>query len=170
MAIKIDGLVKSRKCILSVIPAKAGIQCSQEVINSCAPLFNGVTSFYEIIKITSQNNFSMILYFDTISEITKLAGLDLYEISSGKHQGKRRISKHGRPLMRKLLFFAAINAVKSKGIMHEPYRQMLDRGMLEIKALVAVSRKLLRLIFALVRDNSVYVKNHSQIHGLELAA
>jgi transposase len=108
--------------------------------------------------------------FDTISEITKLAGLDLYEISSGKHQGQRRISKRGRPLMRKLLFFAAINTVKSKGIMHEPYQQMLDRGMLKIKALVAVSRKLLRLIFALVRDNSVYVENHSQIHGLKLAA
>jgi transposase len=108
--------------------------------------------------------------FDTISEITKLAGLDLYEISSGKHQGKRRISKRGRPLMRKLLFFAAINTVKSKGIMHEPYQQMLDRGMLKIKALVGVSRKLLRVLFALVRDSSMYVENHSQTHGLKLAA
>jgi transposase len=108
--------------------------------------------------------------FDTISEITKLAGLDLYEISSGKHQGKRRISKRGRPLMRKLLFFAAINAVKSKGIMHEPYQRMLNRGMLKIKALVAISRKLLRVLFALVRDSSMYVENHSQTHGLKLAA
>jgi transposase len=108
--------------------------------------------------------------FDTVSEITKLAGLDLYEISSGKHQGKRRISKRGRPLMRKLLFFAAINVVKSKGIMHEPYQQMLNRGMLKIKALIAISRKLLRVLFALVRDGSMYVENHSQTHGLKLAA
>ena len=108
--------------------------------------------------------------FDTVSEITKLAGLDLYEISSGKHQGKRRISKRGRPLMRKLLFFAAINVVKSKGIMHESYQQMLNRGMLKIKALIAISRKLLRVLFALVRDGSMYVENHSQIHGLKLAA
>ena len=47
--------------------------------------------------------------FDTISELMKLAGLDLYEISSGKHRGQRRISKRGRPLMRKLLFFASID-------------------------------------------------------------
>jgi transposase len=60
--------------------------------------------------------------FDTISEVMKLAGLDLYEISSGNHRGQRRISKRGRPLMRKLLFFAAINAVKSKGIMHAKYQ------------------------------------------------
>jgi transposase len=33
--------------------------------------------------------------FGTQSEITKLAGLDLYEISSGKRRGERRISKRG---------------------------------------------------------------------------
>lgn len=108
--------------------------------------------------------------FDTISEIMKLAGLDLYEISSGQHRGQRRISKRGRPLMRKLLFFAAINAVKSKGIMHKKYQQMLDRGMLKMKALVAISRKLLGLIFAIVRDNTKYVENYSDNYHYKFAA
>ena len=108
--------------------------------------------------------------FHTISEIMKLAGLDLYEVSSGKHKGQRRISKRGRSLMRKLLFFAAINVVKSNGIMHEQYHQMLDRGMLKMKALIAISRKLLKLLFALARDNTVYVHNYSEIHHLKLAA
>lgn len=108
--------------------------------------------------------------FHTISEIIKLAGLDLYEVSSGKHKGQRRISKRGRSLMRKLLFFAAINVVKSNGIMHEQYQQMLDRGMLKMKALIAISRKLLTLLFALARDNTVYVHNYSEIHHLKLAA
>ncbi len=108
--------------------------------------------------------------FDTISEVMKLAGLDLYEISSGKHRGQRRISKRGRPLMRKLLFFAAINVVKSKGIMHKKYQQMLDRGMLKMKALVAISRKLLAIIFALVRDQTRYVENYSNSNHYKLAA
>jgi len=108
--------------------------------------------------------------FDTISEIMKLAGLYLYEISSGNRRGQRRISKRGRPLMRKLLFFAAINAVKSKGIMHEKYQQMLDRGMLKMKALIAISRKLLGLIFAIVRDNTKYVDNYSDNYHYKLAA
>jgi len=108
--------------------------------------------------------------FDTISEITKLAGLDLYEISSGKHRGQRRSSKRGRPLMRKLLFFAAINAVKSKGIMHAKYQQMLARGMLKMKALIAISRKLLGLIFAIVRDNTKYIQNYSDDYHFKLAA
>ena len=108
--------------------------------------------------------------FDTISEITKLAGLDLYEISSGKHRGQRRISKRGRPLMRKLLFFAAINTVKSNGIMHATYQRMLDRGMLKMKALIAISRKLLGLIFAIVRDNTKYIEDYSAKHHYKLAA
>ena len=108
--------------------------------------------------------------FDTISEVMKLAGLDLYEISSGRHKGQRRISKRGRPLMRKLLFYAAINTVKAKGIMHEKYQQMLARGMLKMKALVAISRKLLGLIFAIVRDNTKYVENYSDNYHYKLAA
>jgi len=98
--------------------------------------------------------------FGTISEVMKLAGLDLYEVSSGKHRGKLRISKRGRPLMRKLLYLAALSTVRKGGVMHEWYQRALGRGMMKTKALVAVSRKLLGLIFALVRNHSVYVENY----------
>lgn len=107
--------------------------------------------------------------FGTLSEITKLAGLDLFEISSGKHQGRRRISKRGRPLMRKLLYFGAINTVKSNGIMHVPYSRMLARGMPKIKALVAISRKLLAVMYALARDGSMYIEGYRN-HNYQLAA
>jgi transposase len=107
--------------------------------------------------------------YRTVAEITKLAGLDLFEVSSGKHKGRRRISKRGRPLMRKLLYFAAINAVKSTGTMHQPYTQMLARGMPKIKALVAISRKLLRVMYALARNQSMYVENFAS-HRYQLAA
>jgi transposase len=98
--------------------------------------------------------------FGTTSEVMKLAGLDLYEVSSGKNRGKLRISKRGRPLIRKLLYFAALSAVRKGGTMHEWYRRALGRGMIKTKALVAVSRKLLGIIFALVRNHSVYVENY----------
>jgi transposase len=100
--------------------------------------------------------------FGTISEVMKLAGLDLYEVSSGKHRGKRRISKRGRPLMRKLLYLAALSTVRKGGAMHEWYQRAMERDMQKTKALVAVSRKLLGIIFALVRDHSVYVENYTK--------
>lgn len=100
--------------------------------------------------------------FGTISEVIKLAGLDLYEVSSGKHKGKLHISKRGRPLMRKLLYLAALSTVRKGGVMHEWYQRALGRGMKKTKALVAVSRKLLGIIFALVRDHSIYVENYTK--------
>ncbi len=100
--------------------------------------------------------------FGTISEVLKLAGLDLYEVSSGKHRGKLRISKRGRPYMRKLLYLSALSTVRKGGVMHEWYKRALSRGMIKTKALVAVSRKLLGIIFALVRSHSVYVENYTK--------
>jgi transposase len=100
--------------------------------------------------------------FKTVSEITKLAGLDLFEISSGKHKGQRHISKRGRSLMRKLLYFAAINVVRKGGIFHEPYQRYLQRGMGKTKALIVIAKKLLRIIFALVRDHSNYIHGYTK--------
>jgi transposase len=67
--------------------------------------------------------------FHTLWEVMKLAGLDLFEISSGKHKGNRHISKRGRPLLRKLLYFAAINTIRKGGVMHAFYQRHLEKGM-----------------------------------------
>jgi transposase len=108
--------------------------------------------------------------FRTLREVMKLAGLDLFEISSGNHRGNRHISKRGRPLLRKLLYFAAINTVRKGGVMHAHYQRHLEKGMPKTKALIAIARKLLGILFALVRDHSHYVENYSQKEALKLAA
>ena len=108
--------------------------------------------------------------FNTIAEILKHAGFDLFEISSGIHKGQRHISKRGRSLMRKLLFFVALNVVRKGGIMHEQYQKHLEGGMLKMKALIAISRKMLGIMFALVRDHSNYIENYVEIEKLKKAA
>ena len=107
--------------------------------------------------------------YSTLGEIMKLAGLDLYEVSSGKHQGTRRISKRGRPLMRKLLYFFAVRSVRSGGLMEHQYQRYLDRGMLKTKAVIAIARKLLRIIFAIVRDNSAFDYSRTSFQFQEAA-
>jgi len=110
--------------------------------------------------------------FSTQSEIMKLAGLDLYEISSGKRKGQRRISKRGRSLLRKILFYAAIQMIRKNGIMYEYYARLTGRGMERMRALIAVSRKLLRIIHAIVRDNRDYVGQYqtSERRVIKMAA
>lgn len=108
--------------------------------------------------------------FKHYRELEKLAGLDLFEISSGKHKGISRISKRGRSYLRKLLYFSSLIAVRKKGEFHQWYQSALARGMPKMKALVAVARKLLRIIFAVVRDHSEYVSNYSKTEALEAVA
>lgn len=106
--------------------------------------------------------FADLRKYRTLPEVIKLAGLDLYEVSSGKHMGKRRISKRGRPLIRRLLFFAVLRTVRKDGVFHEKYQRHLSNGMLKMKALIALSKKLLGVIFALVRNNECFDLNYSK--------
>ena len=98
--------------------------------------------------------------FRTQSEIMKLAGLDLYEISSGKRKGQRRISKRGRSLLRKILYYAAISTIRKNGIMCSYYIRLIGRGMKRTSALVVIAKKLLRIIHAIVRDDRDYIRDY----------
>lgn len=98
--------------------------------------------------------------FKTQSEIMKLAGLDLYEISSGKRKGQRRISKRGRGLLRKILYNAAVATIRKNGIMCGYYARLIGRGMVRTSALIVIAKKLLRIIHAMLRDDRDYMHNY----------
>jgi transposase len=104
--------------------------------------------------------------YQKAEELIKLAGLNLFEISSGVHQGRRHISKRGHPLLRKCLFFAALRTVKTGGAFREVYLRWTETNhMQKTKALVAISRKLLGLLFALVRDHVAYQPRRAELRA-----
>lgn len=88
--------------------------------------------------------------------LIKLAGLNLFEISSGKHKGNCHITKRGRALLRKTIYFAALNIARIDKRMHDYYHKLIGDGYKRTEALIAVARKLLRIMFALVRTNTMY--------------
>jgi len=94
-------------------------------------------------------------------EVIKLAGLNLYRLSSGKYQGQVKITKRGRPLLRWVLFFAALRQARLGMPLYSFYQRLRNNGVHKMKALIAVARKLLCIIFALVRDRRDYVLERS---------
>ena len=90
--------------------------------------------------------------FRNIYEIKKMVGIDLFEIRYGKHKEKRRIYKRGRNLMRKMMFFVDLNMVRENGKMQETYVRRMKGGMKKMKAMIAIDRKVMRVIFELDRD------------------
>jgi len=101
--------------------------------------------------------------YSSSREILKLAGLNLFEVSSGMHRGKVRISKRGRPLLRHILFILATVQAKEGMPLHGEYRNLIGKRMAPVKALIALSRKLVRLLFALVRDERCYTEKMSAV-------
>lgn len=88
-------------------------------------------------------------------QLEKLVGLNLCEFSSGRYKGKRRISKCGRAGVRYALCAAATRMISKNGIYHDVAEDMRARGMEFGKIRIAVARKLLRLLHALVcRDEN----------------
>ena len=164
-----EGMAFEIKNILSMIEASdcftSDVEEKMSSLLKQIPYSRSILSIKGIGEVTAAGLIGEVgdfRQFKTLSEITKLAGLDLFEISSGKHLGQRRISKRGRSLLRKLLFYAALNMVSRPGMMRQTYESYLERGMLKMKALVAIARKLLRIIFALVRDQTDYVEGYTK--------
>jgi transposase len=99
-------------------------------------------------------------------QLEKLAGLNIYEVSSGEHRGQRRISKLGRSLLRHKLYFAALQQTHEGMPLYYFYRRLRERGVIRTKAMIAVARKLLALVFALVRDKREYEWDYSGTRAL----
>ena len=49
--------------------------------------------------------------------------------------------------------------------MHDKYQQMLNKGKPKTKALIAIARKLLKIMYAIARDKTMYVEHNN--HALK---
>lgn len=91
-------------------------------------------------------------------QVLKLAGLSLVEHSSGITQGRRRISKRGKPVLRRQAFMFALRSVWKDGLYRAEFERLLrNNGGKKLPALTAISRKALRLMFTVAHECRPYV-------------
>jgi transposase len=85
-------------------------------------------------------------------EIASLAGLAPYTRQSGKWRGKSMIAG-GRTAVRSATFLGALVATRHNAILKAFYQRLLQAGKPKMVALIAVARKLLTILNAILRDN-----------------
>ena len=90
-----------------------------------------------------------------------LAGLAPMARESGNWKG-RSFVKGGRSRVRRLLYMAALSAIRCNPDLAAKYRQLLDCGKPGKVALVAVMRKLLLLANVLLRDDRLWAPRGDQ--------
>jgi len=97
-------------------------------------------------------------HFHNARQIVKYAGYDPQESDSGSRIGRKFISKKGRWLLRKYLFFMSMRVVVLSNYFQEYYQRKLEtknrvgQQPRRKEMLCAVAIKLIKVIFALLRD------------------
>ena len=89
----------------------------------------------------------------TRQKICALVGVAPYDDDSGQWHGRRHIAG-GRASVRRVLYMATLSAVRCNPALRAYYQRLLARGVKEKAALIAVLRKMLTILNAMVRDNA----------------
>ena len=115
------------------------------------PGIGKVTAPTILAEIGDINNFS------SPSKLTAFAGLDPSENQSGnKRSSNEKTSKRGSPYLRHALYTAAMVAANNDPIMHDYYIKKRAEGKHHYVALTGVERKLLGIIFHVLKENRDY--------------
>lgn len=93
-------------------------------------------------------------------QIAALAGVAPFSRDSGRKKGKRWI-RAGRVQVRAPVYMACLAAIRFNPPLRAFYRRLRDAGKPSRLALVAVMRKLLTMLNAILRDNRPWAAAHS---------
>lgn len=115
------------------------------------PGIGEVTAPIILAEIGDINNFS------TPSKLTAFAGIDPSENQSGnKKSTDEKTSKRGSPYLRHAIYLSAMVASNNDPIMHDYYIKKRAEGKHHYVALAGVERKLLGIIFHVLKENRDY--------------
>jgi len=101
--------------------------------------------------------FRAIHDFDDVRQLVAFAGLNPRQHQSGKSvRGHTPISKQGRATLRALLFLPAIVAKNRYPCLQSRIERWRQRGLCEMEIVVALMRKLLHLIFGVLKSGQPF--------------
>lgn len=126
----------------------------------------GVGALTATIVLAETNGFELIR---SKSQLTSYAGLDVKEKQSGTSvKGKPRISKKGNRNLRKAMYLPALTAVKWDDNFKDVYARLVSKHGIKMKALVAIQRKLLELIYILFKNETIYDNEYSIKNSVQI--
>jgi transposase len=94
--------------------------------------------------------------FEHPGQWLKLAGLHLEGRQSGQMDGRKRIAKQGRPLLRRQLYLLAGRWALPRGLYRANYQALRTKGFQRTKAVCALARRLVPVLFAVVQRGRAF--------------
>lgn len=94
-------------------------------------------------------------------QLISYAGLSPREFSSGSSiKAKARICKQGGKTLRNILYMCSLSAIKTNQACKQLYERLVAKGKNKKLALIAVCNKLLKQVFAIVTNNTLFNNNY----------
>ena len=97
-------------------------------------------------------------HFQKSDAFIAFMGMDVRVRESGKYKGQRKLTKKGNPEVRRLLFNGARAGTRT-AYWKNMYQALRGRGLSTTAAHVAIGRKIARIAYALMRDQSQFVED-----------
>lgn len=105
--------------------------------------------------------------FARARDLAAFAGLTPSIIQSGSSVHRRgRLTKEGSALLRKMLYMAALQAVKRPtNALHRSYQHFIERGKSKMCAIGALMHKLIRIAFGVLKHDQPFIENFAKLQS-----
>lgn len=120
----------------------------------------GVGELTAVITLAETNGFELVM---NKRQLVSYAGLDIREKQSGTSvKGKPRISKKGNRHLRKAMHLPALSAISHCSLYKNNFARLVGRHGIKMKAVVAVQRKILELMYILFKTKTTFDLEYEQ--------
>lgn len=95
--------------------------------------------------------------FDSVKQLTAYAGTDPGINQSGMSLKRKKISKKGNASIRRVGFLMTVHVIRFSDVFNKYYFKKRNEGMAKKKAIIATFNKLLRCMFAMLKNHSHFL-------------
>ena len=137
----------------------------KEIVNRVSTI-PGVGKLTAVIVLAETNGFELIR---NKRQLTSYAGFDVKEKQSGTSvKGKPKISKRGNKNIRRSLHLPSLSSVKWDENFKAVYAGLVAKHGIKIKALIAVQRRVLELMYILYKNETEYDKDYATKNSVQM--
>jgi transposase len=119
----------------------------------CISSIPGIGLLTAVTVLAETNNFQLM---DNPKQLISYCGLDPRLRQSGKYHGRTMISGQGNRHLRRSLYMPALTAIRRNPLLKRFYQRIISTKSSKMIGVVAVMRKLLRLMFILWKKRQMF--------------
>jgi transposase len=164
----LDRLIKNLKAEVSKLDeAIEAHVLKHTALQKSVRLLRSIDGVGRLVAVTILAEVPQISAFERARDVAAFAGLTPSLSQSGTSVKRRgAMTKEGSALLRKMLYMAALQAVKrTNNAFHSCYNAFVERGKSKMCALGAIMHKIIRVAFGVLKHDNPFVKNFAKLEA-----